>query len=116
MGVPQRSARSGLCWWGSLLFCAARPPAVRAFVREASARSASPAARAFAALFVRALSDPRCAQALHDALHRAHGLGDRPGAEEREGQNGYVQLAMLARVCGWPMLTALAPRMGAGPA
>tara|TARA_B100000683_G_C12371264_1_gene507272 strand:- start:265 stop:978 length:714 start_codon:yes stop_codon:yes gene_type:complete len=58
------------------------------------------------------LASPKLAHDVHRELFRSFGFGDNPSSRpEDEGQNGFVQFAMLCSRFGIPLTTLIAPSM-----
>lgn len=112
IGVPQRSEESGVCWWGSVLWIMRVPSKMRELFDAAIDACTFPVASELRRRLPRALDDPTQATALHNRLFELHGIGDKPGIlESEEGQNGYTQMCMIARVLGLPGVTLQAPEL-----
>lgn len=111
-GVPQRTHDSGLCWWGSLLYGVCTAPEVKRLFAHAMERSDLKEAKLFRRALDTALEEPVVAKSLHDTLHHGFGIGDKPGiSPAEEGQNGFTQLAMIAKVFDIPMITLSGPQL-----
>lgn len=112
IGLPQRTVGSGVCWWGSVLWVVRVPPKMRALVDAAVATCPSPVAHELRERLPKVFDEPREARMLHDRLHALHNIGDKPGIPEtEEGQNGYTQMCMIAKVIGLRGITLEAPEM-----
>lgn len=112
LGVPQRSADSGVCWWGSVLWLLRVPPKMRSIFDSAIHTCRQPVAEELRSRLPRALDVPAEATNLHNRLYELHNIGDKPGIlESEEGQNGYTQMCMIAKVIDLPGITLKAPEM-----
>lgn len=111
IGVPQRTADSGVCWWGSVLWIIRIPPLMRMLVDAAiSTCTDVSTASELQARLPKVLEHPMEATLLHNRLFELHNIGDAPGiSAAEEGQNGYTQMCMIARVLGIKGITLDAP-------
>ena len=104
MGVPQRSLRSGICWYGSMWYTMLLPRRVRRHVlRHTRASDAY-----LHGLLGDVLRDPEQAERVRAYLYHAYAIGDDPAQDPRlDGQNGYLQLSRLLHALRVPYVTLL---------
>lgn len=112
IGLPQRTVDSGVCWWGSVLWIVRVPPKMRSLFDSAIHACSHPVAEELRSRLPKVLDDPKEATDLHNRLYELHKIGDKPGIlETEEGQNGYTQMCMIAKVIDLPGITLQAPGM-----
>lgn len=112
VGVPQRSANSGICWWGSMWFAAAFPPACAAVLAHHLRAQPALARGLTIADLRRPLHDAAASEPLRTRLYRDFAVGDDPAqAPELDGQNGFGQFTLLCSKLGVPLLTLMAPEL-----
>jgi len=118
VGVAQLSARSGICWWGSLWFAVYFNPACRGVLDAAVARMPQgPASAVLRESLPRVLRDAAASERLRRALFEHYAIGDPPDQPpELDGQNAYAQLQRLCRHLRVPLTTLRAPPPGSAAA
>ena len=104
MGVPQRSLRSGICWYGSMWYTMLLPRRVRRHVLRHVRDSDS----YLHGLLGDVLRDPEQAERVRSYLFHTYGIGDDPAQDPRlDGQNGYMQLERMLRALRVPYVTLI---------
>jgi hypothetical protein len=97
MGVPQRLANSGICWWASVCFILLLNHRMRKHVLSHLPQHLRPLAQ-------EALESPNAAEALRTAFWNEYAVGDPlDQLPELEGQNGATQICILAAQIGLPL-------------
>jgi len=109
MGIPQRTLKSGLCWYGSMWYAVLTPRALRRTFRR-FARASDPAvARALDEI----LQSPATAERVRRHLYATYSIGDDPDQDPRmDGQNGYKQLTSVFDALGVPYRTYVLEKGG----
>lgn len=111
VGMPQPSEFTGLCWWGSALFVAAFPPAMKRLMDHHMQKSD----RRMHALFQGVLHSPTHAEELRRLLFYKHRIGDDPKTPPHlQGQNGFIQLARWFSAIGISLTTLYVTRRSPG--
>lgn len=104
MGIPQRTLKSGLCWYGSMWYAVLTPRVLRRVFRFYT-RVADPV---IAQLIDSILLSPSAAERVRRRLYQVYSIGDNPDQNpELDGQNGYKQLAFLFDALRIPYRTYL---------
>ena len=99
VGMPQRTARSGVCWFGALCWAAMRPSGARRVflhhVRDPNFREA----------LRQCIAEPEIAEGLRRRMFYELRLGDDPvnTRPEDEGQNGFTLLSLMCARLGVPL-------------
>ena len=85
-GVPQRSSRSGICWYAATVFTLLFTPQMRKLVISRLEPS-------LAKLADRVLYDQEVAEAFRRGLYARYGFGDDPDqTPELDGKNGFNEM------------------------
>lgn len=111
-GIPQTSAQSGICWWGSLWFATAFPSETRRILMDHMVSKRDTTCAMLASRLPSILRDPPAAEQLRRHLYDRWRIGDDPDQDPRlDGQNGYSQFSLLCSAIGFPLVTLVAPWM-----
>lgn len=110
MGIPQRTLKSGLCWYGSMWYAVLTPRALRRTFRKFAHASDPAVARALDEI----LQSPATAEHVRRHLYATYSIGDDPDQDPRlDGQNGYKQLTSVFDALGVPHRTYVLHKGGA---
>lgn len=104
LGVPQRGNTSGLCWYSAMCFCLFFSRQMREKVYEKLPTEMKPYCRTV-------LSDPNDSETFRRLLYTGYDIGDDPDQDPKlDGQNGFIQLAVLLTRLDIPLIRLLAPQ------
>lgn len=107
VGVAQLSARSGICWWGSMWFALCFSPDCLQILHHYILKSKHPS---IGPRIHNVLKSKTASEALRRQLYRKFGIGDDPKqAPELDGQNGFAQFSIFCTKFDIPMITLMAP-------
>lgn len=113
IGIPQTSAESGICWWGSLWFACTFPMSnLQIIQNHISNNKKNETCNYLTHCLSDVLKNPAIAEDLRRYLYKHHKIGDDPFQNpELDGRNGYSQFSMLCSVIDFPLITVVAPWM-----
>ena len=103
-GVPQRSRRSGSCWYCAMCFVMLFSPQMRHLFEKK--------APSLWNIMKDVLTNHDMAEKLRCKLYYEYALGDRPGQDpSKDGQNGFKELCILLARLDIPTVRLFAPGM-----